>query len=191
MKHTITTLFLITILISIDRAGALAQGQELNVPASAQALVKQGLELVNHDKFDEAMAAFKKAVAIAPRYLKAHAEYVRTRAYFQEAYNEVRIEYEALMAKEPNNPVYPMALVLGAGAATSNRVNRARYEKVAALAPEWAWGHYAKAHLLISKEPEAAAVELSNRSKSRPRDRNFTAAPACPWLTSKLRGKLP
>jgi len=170
MKHAITTLFLIAILIVIGRTEASAQGQELNAPApaSAQALVKQGLELVNHDKFDEAIAAFKKAIAMAPRYLKAHAEYIRTRAYFQEAYNEVRAEYEALMAKEPNNPVYPMALALGAGAATSNRVNRARYEKVVALAPEWAWGHYAKAQLLLSKEPEAAAAELNKAIEQEP-----------------------
>ncbi len=43
-------------------------------PAAAQALVNQGLELINHDKFDEAIAALKKAIAIAPRYLKAHVD---------------------------------------------------------------------------------------------------------------------
>ncbi len=170
MKSTITALFLIATSMVVGYAYAAAQGQELNAPApaAAQALVKQGVESVCHDKFDEAVVTFKKAIAIAPRYLKAHAEYIRTRAYFQEAYNEVRVEYEALMAKEPNNPVYPMALALGAGAATSNRVNRARYEKVAALAPEWSWGHYAKAQLLMSKEPEAAAAELRQTIEQEP-----------------------
>jgi peroxiredoxin len=168
MKHTI--LFLITILIVIGRADASAQGQELNTPApaSAQALVKQGLELVYHDKFDEASVVFKKAIAAAPRYLKAHVEYIRTRAYFQEAYNEVRVEYEALMAKEPHNPLYPIALELGTRGATSYRVSRARFEKIIALAPEWAWAHYAKAQLLMSKEPEAAAVELAKAIEKDP-----------------------
>src|SRR5687768_16345585 len=80
---------------------AAAQGQERNTPAppAAQALVRQGLDLVNHDKFEEAVAVFKKAIAAAPAYLTAHQEYIRTRAYFQEAYNDVRIEYEALIAK--------------------------------------------------------------------------------------------
>src|SRR2546423_2713768 len=138
-----------------------AKGQELNSTPfrPAEVLLKQGLELVDHDRFDEAIAIFRKAIAIAPGYLRAHVEYIRTQAYFQEAYNDVRIEYEALMANEPDNPIYPIALVLGAGNATSNRINRDRYEKVVALAPDWMWGHYAKAQLL-SKDPEAAAVEL-------------------------------
>ena len=138
-----------------------AQSQDLTSQPSpaAQALLRQGVELVYQDRFDEAIGIFRKAVAISPRYLRAHVEYIRTRAYFQEAYNEVRAEYEALMAKEPDNPIYPIALVLGAGNATSNRINRARYEKVVALAPDWAWGHYAKAQLL-SKDPNAASVEL-------------------------------
>src|SRR5436853_6421565 len=94
MRNIPTALFLIIGLILAGRAHSTTQGQELSIPApaSAQALVKQGLELVNHDKFDEAITAFKKAIAIAPRYLKAHAEYVRTRAYFQEAYNQVKAE---------------------------------------------------------------------------------------------------
>jgi len=162
MKNIITTIFPIVTLMLVGQAYAATQGQELNAPApaAAQALVKQGRDLVYHDKFDEAVATFKKAIAAAPRYLRAHAEYIRTRAYFEEAYNEVRVEYEALMAKEPGNPIYPMALELGTRGATSNRVSRARYEKVASLAPEWGWGRYAKAQLLMSKEPEAAAAEL-------------------------------
>ncbi len=33
-------------------------------------------------------------------------------------------------------------------------------EKVAEIAPEWGWGHYAKALLLSEKEPEKAVGEL-------------------------------
>ncbi|HEY3581588.1 MAG TPA: hypothetical protein VGK82_13625, partial [Pyrinomonadaceae bacterium] len=32
-------------------------------------------------------------------------------------------------------------------------------EKVVRLAPEWAWGHYAKALLLEDREPEQSAAE--------------------------------
>jgi len=61
LKHP-TTLCLITVLILIGRTDASAQGQDLNAPApsATRALVKQGLDLVYHDKFDEAVAAFEK-----------------------------------------------------------------------------------------------------------------------------------
>jgi peroxiredoxin len=165
-----------------------SQGQEMNTsPApAADALVRQGLDLVNHDKFDEAVAVFRNAIALAPNYLKAHQEYVRTRAYFQEAYNDVRIEYEALITKEPSNPVYPMAFELGTMGASSRRASRARYETVVALAPEWSWGHYAKAQLLLlDSAPEAAAAQLVKATEKDP-----TAANAYRRLISLLSGQL-
>src|SRR5256714_15053699 len=129
-----------------------AKGHELNSTPfrPAEVLLKQGLELVDHDRFDEAIAIFRKAIAIAPGYLRAHVEYIRTQSYFLEAYNDVRIEYEALMANEPDNPIYPIALVLGAAKATLNPIKRGRSEKVVALAPDWMRGPYSKLHCLAT-----------------------------------------
>jgi peroxiredoxin len=73
----------------------------------------------------------------------------------------VKTEYDALMAAEPENPVYPMALAIGTSVVVPQRITRSRYEKVAVLAPAWNWTHYAKAQLLAEKDPNAAAAELT------------------------------
>jgi len=138
-------------------------GAHLNapVPASARALVDQGKQLIHQEKFDNAVSVYKKAITIAPDYLKAHVEYIRLKIYYQLSYDEVRDEYDALIAKEPENPVYPMALTMGALALAPARVTQARYAHVATLAPEWSWGHYAKACSLADRDPDAAVMELN------------------------------
>ncbi|MGH9837063.1 MAG: hypothetical protein ACRD9Y_28885 [Blastocatellia bacterium] len=78
-------------------------------PKAARALVERGVDLAGRDRIDEAIAALKKAIAAAPNFLEAHREYIRVKAYFKGKKDEVKAEYEALMAKEPDNPVYPMA----------------------------------------------------------------------------------
>ncbi len=136
------------------------QGRELNAPPPEQArtLVKRGIELRERDRFQEAAAAFKEALSVAPQYLDAHVEYIRTKTYCLERYDEVRTEYDALIAKQPENPVYLMALLNGQSL-TYYTQERAWLEKVAKLAPEWAWGHYAKASLLLRGNQEQAVTE--------------------------------
>jgi thiol-disulfide isomerase/thioredoxin len=135
------------------------KGQALNVQGqeSVRKMVKDASELAERDQAQEAVAMLKKAISLAPNYLKAHAEYIRIKTYLMEKYDEVRGEYESLMIKEPNNPVYPMALAVGQYLTPDKN---AWFEKVAELAPDWAWGHYAKAALIQNKEPEKAAAEL-------------------------------
>ena len=155
--------FISIILTFIHTSSADDRGQSLNapIPVSARTLVNQGRELILQEKFDDAATAFKKATTIAPNYLKAHVEYIRLKIYYQLSYDEVRDEYNALIAKEPDNPVYPMALTMGALALAPARVAQARYGQVAALAPEWSWGHYAKAQLQAEKDQDAALAELN------------------------------
>ena len=170
MKSIGFCLLRVVLLILFGTIFVAGQGETFNspIPTAAKTLVDRGTDLVADDKFNEASAVFKQAISVAPNYLKAHVEYIRLKTYYQFSYNDVRIEYEALMSKEPTNPVYPMALVLGAGSMIPNRVTRTRNEKVVALAPDWAWGHYAKAMLMIGGDPETAAAELGKAIEKDP-----------------------
>jgi thiol-disulfide isomerase/thioredoxin len=134
------------------------KGQSLNEPppGEVRALVKRGVELAEEDRLDEAVATLKKAVALSPSYLRAHIEYRNIKQNFLGQFDEVETEYDTLLKREPDNPVYLMALYY----LSSGDFGRASLEKVAHIAPEWAWGHYAKALLLREKEPEKAADEL-------------------------------
>src|SRR6266404_3966164 len=135
--------------------------QDLNAPApeTAQELVKGARELAKHDRSEEAIAALKKALSIAPHYLRAHVEYIRIKIFHLDQYDQVRAEYDSLLAKEPDNPVYVMALLL-AEPYSPKEVRVPRLKKVIETAPGWAWGHYAKAKIIKDEEPEAAVAEL-------------------------------
>ena len=137
-------------------------------PDSAVDLVKRGLDLADRDRPEEGMAAIKKAIAIAPADVAAHAAYIRIATYYLNRYEDVRKEYEKLVQGDPRNPVYPMALAHGAYGATTTAVNRARYETVSTLAPDSSWGHYAKAQLVMNEQPELAAAELEETLKQDP-----------------------
>lgn len=128
------------------QTGDLGRRYDAPAPKVARALVKRGTDLAGRDRIDEAVATLKKAIASAPNFFEAHREYIRMKADFQGKVDEVKAEYEALMIKEPDNPVYPMAL---AEVLVGNRM--ARYKKVAELAPEWSWGHYAKSFVILSR----------------------------------------
>jgi thiol-disulfide isomerase/thioredoxin len=134
-------------------------------PESAAALVKRALDLADRDRPEEGIIAIKKAIAIAPADVAAHSAYIRIATYYLNRYDDVRREYEKLILSDPRNPVYPMALAHGAYGATTAAVNRARFETVSALAPDSAWGHYAKAQLLMAEQPELAAAELEESLK--------------------------
>ena len=82
------------------------------IPREARELVKSATSLIEHDRIREALTALRKAIALAPNYVNAHAEYIRVKACFLNRYDEARAEYENLMTREPDNPVYPMALAI-------------------------------------------------------------------------------
>lgn len=115
-------------------------------PKAAHNLVKRGMDLAGGGRIEDAVATLKKAIAAAPNFVEAHIQYIRLRADFQGRVDEVKAEYEALMTKDPANPVYPMAL---AEAMAGNRM--ALYKKVAELAPEWSWGHYANSFVIMGR----------------------------------------
>ena len=61
-----------------------------------------------------------------------------------------------MIKKEPDNPVY----ILVANNKVPIASSSAAYEKILALAPDWAWAHYARAMLIRGAEPARAAAEL-------------------------------
>ncbi|MGZ8844363.1 MAG: peroxiredoxin family protein [Pyrinomonadaceae bacterium] len=118
-------------------------------PPAARDLVKRGTEFASQDRVEEAIAAIRKAIAIAPNYLEAHRQYLRLKIQFQGKVDEARSEYESLMAREPANPVYPVAMsqtLLGRVATFP------LLKKAAELAPEWSWGHYAKSFVILGRD---------------------------------------
>lgn len=139
-----------------------AQGDEYNkaIAGNARQSIQRANKLADEEKFREAAAECKKAIAAAPHFLQAHVKYINTKAYFMEEHDAVKGEYEDLSAKNPSNPVYPAALALGLIAEPDAERNK-WLESVARLAPDWAWGHYFKGKLLEEKEPEAALAEYA------------------------------
>jgi thiol-disulfide isomerase/thioredoxin/tetratricopeptide (TPR) repeat protein len=129
------------------------------VSESARRAVESGAELAARENYAAALKTFKKAISSVPGYLTAHIEYIQTKAYLMEQYDEAKSEYERLMAKSPDNPVYPAALAVGLFS-ERRKTKREWFERVVKLAPESAWGHLAKSQLIKEKEPAAAAAEL-------------------------------
>jgi peroxiredoxin/Flp pilus assembly protein TadD len=117
-------------------------------PPAALDLVKRGTEFASQDRVEEAIAAIKKAIAIAPNYLEAHRQYLRLKIEFQGKVDEARSEYESLMAREPANPVYPVAM---SQTLSGRMATLPLLKKAAELAPEWSWGHYAKSFVILGR----------------------------------------
>jgi len=144
--------FLITLALTcVVASSANAQtdyGQRFDTPPpkAARDLVAQGLELAGKDRVEEAIVLVRKAIAIAPNYVEAHVAYLRLKADFQGKVDEVRSEYESLMAKDPGNPVYPLAM-----SQSLRGDNIAWLKIVVALAPEWSWGHYAQSWVILGR----------------------------------------
>lgn len=164
MLRKIWPVGLLCILVQVIPAQSVDQGKLLNrpIPEAAKQAFSRGMKLGRSDRYEAALAEFKKALELAPNYMLARAEYVLDKSYHFGSEAGVRAEYEALMAKEPENPVYPMALALGQPLAAAD-VRNARLEKVVELAPEWAWGHFAKAKLAEQTKPD---VELTESLKT-------------------------
>jgi peroxiredoxin/tetratricopeptide (TPR) repeat protein len=118
-------------------------------PRAARDLVRQGAALAARNRIEQAIVSIRKAIAIAPNYLEAHRQYLRLRIEFQGKVDEARAEYEALMAQEPANPIYPVAMsqTLSGRMPTFPLVRKA-----AELAPEWSWGHYAKSFVILGRD---------------------------------------
>src|SRR5262245_35768392 len=146
MKLWITTVWLIIVSLVCTGQQTADLGRQLDAPTpkAARVLLKRGVDLAGRDRIDDAITTLKKAIALAPNFVDAHREYIRLRINFQGRMDEVAAEYEALMAREPDNPVYPLVLAM------EPRWGKkmARYKRVAELAPEWSWGHYANAYVI-------------------------------------------
>lgn len=161
MRKSLAALCLTCVLTPALSAYASGKGDDLNrpIPPAARRLAVRGTELVAHDQVEEGLALLKRAIALASNYIWAHARYIAARTFNQGRYDEVRAEYDRLMAKEPDNPIYPMVLAEAERVPPENK--RIWYEKVVALAPGWSWAHRARATLyLIDGKAELAPAEL-------------------------------
>lgn len=127
-------------------------------PKAALDLVKRSIELAGQDRIEEAVAAARQAITIAPDYLEAHQQYLLLRIQFQGKVDEAVSEYQSLMTREPSNPVYPAALWLSARSS-----NASTFKKVAELAPEWSWGHYANSFAILGRDYEMFPEKYEGR----------------------------
>ena len=158
MRKTLWPCALFSLLILGSGVHAIHNTQQLNEPPppATRELVKRAVVLAESDKPRAAIAALKKAISLAPNYLQAHVEYGNVKANYLDRSDEVEAEYRSLIRRFPNNPVYLMALYLR----SKGELGRASLQKVVELAPEWAWGHYARALLINANDPEGAVAEL-------------------------------
>src|SRR6266700_3720094 len=148
MRKAISVFWLILFFLAVFNATAFAKGEEFNkpIPAEARAAVITAQELRAFDKIDESISLLKKAMTMAPNYVEAILMYLETKDAYADRYNEARDEFLALRSKEPDNPVYLMVAVMWD---RYPRATQSAYlKKVAEIAPDWAWGHYAKARTL-------------------------------------------
>src|SRR5574341_359864 len=79
-------------------------------PESVKRMVAEAINLAEDDKYEESIAKFKQAIAIAPNYARAHIEYFYIRDFFLGQRAEVLTEYQELLSREPGHPVYLMAI---------------------------------------------------------------------------------
>jgi len=127
----------------------------------------------------------KEAVSIAPNSVKAHSEYIRIKSYWQDKELEVQAEYEKLMKKDPENPVYPLALAPGQSFALPD-VYTKWFEKVAQLSPDTTWARYAKARTIEKENPDLGFDEYLKGIAKDPTERFFYIS-AFPILCGRNR----
>ena len=149
---------LFSLLILSSGVPAIDNGRQLNEPPplTTRALVKRAIILAESDKPWAAIAALKQAISVSPNYLPAHVEYANINSDYLARSDQVETEYRSLIKRFPRNPVYLMALYFH----TRGEIGRQSLQKVVELAPEWAWGHYAKALLMNATDLEGAVIEL-------------------------------
>jgi thiol-disulfide isomerase/thioredoxin len=142
-------------------AAARASGTESDLnrhPSKAvRESVRRAVLLAESDRPRAALFTIKRALKAAPDYFRAHVEYRNIMGDFLDRREEVEREYESLIDRYPNNPIYLMAVYHR----SNPEAARDHLERVMALAPDWAWSHYAKALLVKDKHPEGAVAELA------------------------------
>ena len=183
MRNTFWRYAVVSLLILGSNVHAIDKGEHLNEPAppAARELVKRAVLLAESDKPFAAIAALKKALSLAPNYLQAHIGYGNVKANYLNRSDQVEAEYRSLIGRFPRNPVYLMAFYFRSNGADGQK----SLLKIVELAPEWAWGHYAKALLINGNDLEGAVIELQHCLES---DRSALAAYATliEWQETRL-----
>lgn len=160
MRRTLWPFAFFSLLIGAANVHALDKGRHLNQPPppAVRESVRRAVLLAERDKPWAAITALKRTIAQSPDYLQAHVEYGNIKADYLDRSDEVQAEFRSLISRFPRNPVYHMALYIR----SQGEVGRESLRKVVQLAPEWAWGHYAKALLINEDNLEGAVAELQH-----------------------------
>lgn len=143
------------------KAQSVNLSEEFNKPVSAsiKKMLKDARISAERDQPEKAILLLKKILSTVPNYLPAHRNYIQIKIYHLDKYDEMRAEYERLLSKEPNNPVYLLALALEEPLSPSS-IRNERLTKVIEIAPDWVWSSFARATLLQEKDPNEAVVKL-------------------------------
>jgi hypothetical protein len=136
-------------------------GQTPPSSRAARDLLGNAVDLAGRDRIDEAVAAVRRAIALAPDFLDAHVRYIRLRADFQGEPDAVKSEYADLMGRQPDNPIYPLALFLGGvGRGPDDML---WLKRVVALAPDSSWGHFAQSYVVLGRTWEMMNEEFEGK----------------------------
>jgi peroxiredoxin len=127
---------------------------------SPQEQIRRAEDLAQHGAGRKGVALLRRLLTAEPMNAAAHVQYVHIKTFHLGAYDAVRAEYDHLSSSDPANPLYRMALLLGAGPMIPDRIQRQWYEGIASRFPGSAWGHYARAKLMVDN-PQGAAAELT------------------------------
>ncbi len=118
-------------------------------PKAAGDLLAQSIDLAGRDRIDEAIRTARRAIGVAPMSLDPHITYIRLRADFQGELDAVKAEYADLIRRQPDNPVYPLALFLSGVGRGPDDMRWLRL--VVALAPDSSWGHFAQSYVIAGR----------------------------------------
>jgi thiol-disulfide isomerase/thioredoxin len=118
------------------------------------------MDLADRDKADEAIALLRREIERNPASIDARAAYISIQVFFRLKYDEVRAEYDALIAAHPDDVMYRAAFLQGAFGALGERQANEWMRIIVEKTPDTAWGHYAKGMLTFRTDQQAMAAEL-------------------------------
>ena len=127
-----------------------------NVPSKARDEFEKGIKAARTDKRQEAISAFRKAIAIYPRYLAAHND-LGAQLLEQGSFDEAQAEFEAALAIDPNafNPILNLGILF----CRTHQFDeaRARLDNAISLKSDSAEAYYyrGQAHAALDEKDEA------------------------------------
>jgi thiol-disulfide isomerase/thioredoxin len=149
IRAIILTLAWLCVFADMTLAQTTVSGLDSPVPPELRVMLVRADSLAGDDRPEQALQQLNQARSTYPSQLEAHRQYLLVMSNFLGKTDEARNEYESLIASEPLNPVYPLAVALTLDAAGPRAIQW--YRKVVELAPDWSWSHFCKAYLTLGR----------------------------------------